>query len=54
MPRTCIICKKKFEPFYNSVQLVCSPKCAIEYSRKQEEKKKAEIHMEEDTLLVVI
>ena len=40
MPRTCKNCKKKFEPFYNSVQLVCSPKCAVEYSKKQEEKKK--------------
>lgn len=38
MPRTCKICKAKFEPQYNSVQLVCSPKCGYEYAKKQKDK----------------
>lgn len=38
MPRTCKICKQKFEPRFSSVQPVCSPKCAIEYSNKQKKK----------------
>lgn len=31
-PKTCKICKDKFEP-NKSTQVVCSPKCAIEYSK---------------------
>jgi hypothetical protein len=37
--RTCKICKKKFEPKYNSAQPVCGYKCAIDYSNKQKQKK---------------
>lgn len=36
--RTCKICKTKFEPQYNSVQMVCGYKCSIEYAKKQKEK----------------
>jgi len=36
--RTCKICKDKFDPQFNSVQLVCSPRCAIEYTKKQKAK----------------
>ena len=39
--RKCKMCKEKFEPKYNSVQMVCSPKCAINYSKQLEENKKA-------------
>ena len=38
MARTCKICKDKFEPQFNSVQMVCSPKCSIEYMKKQKAK----------------
>ena len=38
MPRTCKQCKIKFEPTYSSVQPVCSPKCAYEYSKKKDKK----------------
>ena len=38
MARTCKICKTKFDPKYNSIQSVCSPKCAIEYSKKLKDK----------------
>ena len=39
MPRTCKVCKIKFEPTYNSVQTTCSYQCAIKYAQKQREKK---------------
>ena len=39
MPRTCKVCKTKFEPTYNSVQVTCSYQCAIKYAQKQREKK---------------
>ena len=39
MPRTCKVCKSKFEPTYNSVQTTCSYQCAIKYAQKQREKK---------------
>jgi len=38
MPRTCKICRKKFEPKYNSVQMVCSVACSYEYSKKEKSK----------------
>ena len=38
-PKKCRICKEKFQPF-NSLMVVCSPKCAIEDAR--EKKKKAD------------
>ena len=38
MPRTCKICKTKFEPQYNSVQMCCTPKCAIEYAKRLKDK----------------
>ena len=37
--KTCKICKIKFEP-YNSLQNVCSPKCAIELTNRLNDKKK--------------
>jgi len=39
MPRTCKVCKSKFEPTYNSVQATCSYQCAIKYAQKQRDKK---------------
>lgn len=39
MPRTCKICKTKFEPTYNSVQMCCSWPCALEYAKKEKDKK---------------
>jgi hypothetical protein len=39
--RKCKNCKEKFDPKYNSVQMVCSIKCSIEYSKQLEETKKA-------------
>jgi len=39
MPRTCKICKTKFNPQYNSVQPACSIKCAIEYTNNLKAKK---------------
>lgn len=32
--KACKICRARFRPF-NSLALVCSPKCAIEFARKQ-------------------
>jgi len=37
--RTCKTCKTKFKPIYSSVQMCCSPKCAIEYDKKLQVKK---------------
>ena len=39
MPRTCKVCKTKFEPQFNSVQPTCGYKCAIEYAKTLREKK---------------
>ncbi len=39
MPRTCKVCKTKFEPQFNSVQPTCGYKCAIEYAKNLREKK---------------
>lgn len=36
--RTCKTCKTKFKPIYSSVQMCCSPKCAIEYDKKLKQK----------------
>jgi len=38
MPRTCKVCKKKFEPQYNSVQMTCSYGCAIKYAKTERKK----------------
>ena len=38
-PKKCTECKTEFTPWV-STQLVCSPKCGIEYARKKEKKKK--------------
>lgn len=37
--RKCRVCKTPFEP-RSSLQVVCSPKCSIEYSRELQEKKR--------------
>ena len=34
--KTCKVCKNKFEPKFSSVQMVCSSKCAIEYSKNKQ------------------
>jgi len=39
-PKKCNECKAEFTPWV-STQLVCSPKCGIEYARKKEAKKQA-------------
>ena len=39
MARTCKVCKKRFEPQYNSVQPTCSWECALEYMKKDKAKK---------------
>ena len=39
--KKCKVCRKEFKPTYSSVQMVCSPKCAIEYT-KQKKKNKQE------------
>ena len=38
MPRTCKICKQKFEPRYSSVQMTCSVDCSITYVNRKKEK----------------
>ena len=38
MPKKCRVCKTPFNP-HNSLQVVCSPKCALEIAKKQGEKK---------------
>lgn len=38
--KKCRICKAKFEP-YSSLQVACSPKCAIQVARQDAEKKAA-------------
>jgi intein/homing endonuclease len=37
--RKCKACKQPFEPIYNSVQMVCSPKCSYEYAKQLNDKK---------------
>jgi len=37
--RTCKTCKVKFKPIYSSVQMCCTPKCAIEYDKHLKDKK---------------
>lgn len=37
MAKKCRVCKSKFEPF-NSMQVVCGPKCAADYAREQRQK----------------
>ncbi|MBL3522851.1 recombination protein NinG [Serratia plymuthica] len=37
-PKTCRICKTKFTP-RSSLQIVCSPTCAIQHAKKQSERK---------------
>ena len=41
--KTCKVCKSKFKPTYSTVQMVCSPKCAIEYSKQRKEKNKSSL-----------
>ena len=41
--KTCKVCKSKFKPTYSTVQMVCSPKCAIEYSKQRKEKNNEKI-----------
>jgi hypothetical protein len=41
MAKKCKICRKEFRPF-NSLQVACGPKCAIEVAKKQAEKVKQE------------
>lgn len=36
-PKTCKCCKTKFTP-RNTLQIVCSPSCAIQYTRQQSER----------------
>ena len=31
--KKCKVCGTKFKPIYSSVQMVCSPKCAIDYKK---------------------
>lgn len=38
--RKCRVCKTKFQRF-NTLQVVCSAKCALDYAREQERKKEA-------------
>ena len=33
--KKCKVCRKEFKPTYSSVQMVCSPKCAIEYTKQK-------------------
>jgi len=37
-PKTCRVCKTKFPP-RNTLQIVCSPKCAIQHAKQQSERK---------------
>lgn len=39
--KTCKICKERFRPRYSTTEMVCSIKCAIQYSKIQREKKEA-------------
>ena len=50
--KTCRICKSKFVPTYSSLQVTCSPKCAIEHSKKLKEKnEKIEMRERKERLL---
>ena len=37
--KNCKVCRKEFKPTYSSVQMVCSPKCAIEYTKQKKKNK---------------
>ena len=37
--KKCKVCRKEFKPTYSSVQMVCSPKCAIEYTKQKKKNK---------------
>lgn len=41
--KKCRVCGLSFQP-YNSLQICCSPKCAIEYAKQQQEKKAKREH----------
>lgn len=38
-PKKCKVCKDPFTPTYNTLQAVCSNKCAIEYGKKKAKEK---------------
>jgi predicted nucleic acid-binding Zn ribbon protein len=38
--KTCPVCGNSFTPFYNSLQPVCSPKCALTFNSEKEVKKR--------------
>jgi hypothetical protein len=46
MAKKCKICRKEFRPF-NSLQVACGPKCAIEVAKRQAEKVRQEAAKEE-------
>jgi len=39
--KKCKVCKARFEPTYNTLQAVCSPKCALRLAQKTREKETA-------------
>ncbi|NBJ34613.1 recombination protein NinG [Serratia fonticola] len=47
-PKKCRICPKKFTPI-NSLQIVCSPSCAIQYAKQQSERKQKQSEAEART-----
>lgn len=49
-PRKCLNCKEKFIPV-NQTNTVCSPKCAIEYSKSAQKKKKEKEWKKEKAVL---
>ena len=38
-PKKCKICRNSFTPKYSTTQMVCSPICAMAYTKQQEKKK---------------
>lgn len=44
-PKTCRVCKSKFSP-RNTLQIVCSPKCAIQHAKQQSERKQSKSEAE--------
>ncbi|OCJ30596.1 recombination protein NinG [Serratia sp. 14-2641] len=44
-PKTCRVCKTKFPP-RNTLQIVCSPKCAIQHAKQQSERKQSKSEAE--------
>jgi hypothetical protein len=50
-PKKCKVCSVQFTPQYSSLQVVCSPKCAVKFNSKKEVNKRVKEMRKESTKL---